>query len=219
MAEETDEGIAYLRALKQPAISLAASAVAPAREPAPAGQAVAAVAAEKPNGGPPYHGAEKRRSSRYQCQGSVEMREEGRDVRTWATCTDISIHGCYVEAQATYPAGTVLHLKIDANDVRVECKGSVRVNYPYLGMGIAFVEVSEENQTRLKELLGAVSHSSAIMGPKFAPAISVCGPPNSVPLVSDSAKAVQALIAFFDNHHMLTREDFLSLLARSQVAP
>ena len=34
------------------------------------------------------------------------MREEGCDVRTWATFTDVSLHGCYVEAQATYPVGT-----------------------------------------------------------------------------------------------------------------
>ena len=67
------------------------------------------------------------------------MRTEGCDVRTWATFTDISLYGCYIEAQATFPAGTVLNLKLEANGIRVETRGNVRVNYPYLGMGVAFV--------------------------------------------------------------------------------
>jgi hypothetical protein len=44
---------------------------------------------------PSYQGAEKRRSPRYKCEGSAEMRELSCDVHTWATVTDISRHGCY----------------------------------------------------------------------------------------------------------------------------
>jgi hypothetical protein len=68
------------------------------------------------------------------------MRADGCDVHTWAAFTDVSLHGCYVEAQATYPAGAMLPMKLEANGVRLETKGSVRVSYPYLGMGIAFEE-------------------------------------------------------------------------------
>jgi PilZ domain-containing protein len=78
------------------------------------------------------------------------MCEDGRDVQTWARFTDISIHGCYVEAQATYPVGTVLHMKLEANGAPVDNKGTVRVSYPYLGMGIAFTDVSEETRERRK---------------------------------------------------------------------
>ena len=125
--------------------------------------------------GDQFKGAEKRRSPRYKCEGSVELREEGCDVRTWATFTDISLHGCYVEAQATYPANTQLHMKLDANGVRVETKGSVRVSYPYLGMGIAFVEMSEENLTRLRSLLATVSRT-IIVGPGMASSLPARGP-------------------------------------------
>jgi hypothetical protein len=81
-------------------------------------------------GGEGFQGAEKRRSPRYKCEGSAELREEGCDVRTWSTFTDISLNGCYVEAQATHPAGTQLHMKLDANGIRLETKGKVRVSYP-----------------------------------------------------------------------------------------
>lgn len=52
------------------------------------------------------------------------------EVHTWATFTDISFHDCYVEAQATYPAGTVLQLKPEAQLWRVLVTGNVRLSYP-----------------------------------------------------------------------------------------
>lgn len=161
-----------------------------------------------------YLGREKRRSSRYKCEGGAEMQEEGSDVRTWATFTDISLHGCYVEAQATYPAGKILHMKLEAKGLRIETKGDVRVSYPYLGMGIAFVEMSEENKARLKQLLGVVSGTSS------ADATSVASPPQKaiepVPSISNPSAAMQAVIQFFEGHPTLSRQDFLQLVHVSQ---
>ena len=222
MAQETDDGVAYLKALKkgsaaQPGVATAGTATAPAKEPAPdlrpSAIPVSTHLAQL------FQGAEKRRSPRYKCEGSAEMREEGCDVKTWATFTDISLHGCYVEAQATYPVGTVLHMKLEAGGVRVETKGNVRVNYPYLGMGIAFIEMSEQGSQGLKELLGRISRPSVILGPGIVSALPSSAPLDGVPLISDSAAAVRALIEFFETRHMLTREDFLRVLKTSQKAP
>jgi len=217
MAQETNEGVAYLRALKGIGSADAASAAAPAREAGPDGHSNPSSA---PNSGAQerFRGAEKRRSSRYKCEGSVEMREEGCDVHTWATFTDVSLHGCYVEAQATYPVGTILHLKLEANGSKVEAQGNVRVNYPYLGMGIAFVEVSDENRARLKELLCTVSRPSMIMGPGIASSLPSREPLHAVPLISDPRAAVQAIIEFFEDRQMLMREDFLRIVRQSQPA-
>jgi PilZ domain len=136
MAQEINDGTAYLKALRQSTGQPAATAAAPAREADThlhaAVSPIDSVAREN------FEGAEKRRAPRHKCEGSAELREEGCDVRTWATFTDVSVHGCYVKAQATYPAGKVLHMKVEANGIRVETKGNVRVSYPYLGMGIAF---------------------------------------------------------------------------------
>ena len=196
MAQE-NEGVAYLKALKH--ADTASSEVSTAAQ-----------------SGERFPGAEKRRSFRYKCDGSVEIREEGCDVRTWASFTDISLHGCYLESQATYPAGTMLHMKLDANGIRVEAKGNVRVNYPYLGMGIAFINMSDENQARLRQLLATISHPCVIMGPGIASTLAAAGPLNSVPLITDPGAAVQAIIEFFENRQMLMREDFLRLLQQSQ---
>jgi len=143
------------------------------------------------------------------------LREEGCDVRTWSTFTDISLNGCYVEAQATYPAGTHLHMKLDANGIRLETKGKVRVSYPYLGMGIAFEEMANENACHLKQLLTSLSRSRVIMGPGVTSPHPSTGPIESLPAITDPEAAVRARIEFFEIHLILMRDDFVKLLKKS----
>jgi hypothetical protein len=215
MAEETNEGVAYLRALKQSVGPVAATAAAPARNAGSEKRADSSAAAT--DSGERFQGAEKRRSPRYKCEGSAELREDGREVRTWATFSDVSLHGCYVEAQATYPVGTILHMKLEANGFRVETEGNVRVNYPYLGMGIAFVEMSEQNLEQLRGLLSTISRTTIVMGPRMASSLLPGGARGTVaPVIADPAAAVRALTEFFENRQMLMREDFLKILRQSQ---
>ena len=204
MAEEINEGAAYLVALKQSTGT--ATAAAPAKMSEAAMTSVA----------PEAMGAEKRRSPRYKCEGSVQICEDGCEVHTWASFTDVSLHGCYVEAQATYPVGTTLQMKLEANGVRFETQGVVRVTYPYLGMGIAFANISDENVSRLKQLLAVVSRPCVIMGPGIASSLPATDPLNAVPLITKPEAAVTALIEFFESRQILMRDDFLRILRKSQ---
>ena len=120
MAEPNNEGIPYLMALRRGIASDAASAAVQALS------SDAQLEDQTGSSSPPFKGAEKRRSPCYKCEGSAQLREEGCDVRTWSTFTDISLNGCYVEAQATYPAGTLLHMKLESNGIRVEMIEYVR---------------------------------------------------------------------------------------------
>lgn len=210
MEQESNEGISYLMALKHSAQQPASEQETEAAETQAEAAPVAASVGER------FQGAEKRRAPRYKCEGSAQIREDGKEVHTWATFSDIGIHGCYVEAQATYPAGTVLHMKLEANGVRVESKGTVRVNYPYLGMGIAFTDMSEENVAHLRQLLARVSHPCVIMGPGIASSLPATSPLGDMPSISNPAAAVQELIDFFESRQMLMREDFVKILKRSQ---
>jgi hypothetical protein len=222
MAQESDEAIAYLKALKQPSGSQHSSQYGTATATAPAMTAAAAAppVPVSDNAEPRFQGSEKRRSARYKCEGSVEIQEDGCDVRTWATFTDISLHGCYVEAQATYPAGAALHLKLEANGVRVECKAaSVRVSYPYLGMGIAFVEMSDADRGRLKELLATISRPALLVGPGLLSTLPASGPQNSSIAINDPVAAIGSLMTFFESRHMLMRDDFMKIIAKSQLPP
>lgn len=211
MAEEPIDGVAYLKALKQATgpQSLAAPA-APHEMNKP--QENASIASESDS----FRGPEKRRSPRYKCEGSAELREDGCDVRTWATFTDVGLHGCYVEAQATYPAGAGLHMKMEVSGIRFETKGKVRVSYPYLGMGIAFQEMSDENLVRLKHLLASLSRPGIIVGPGANAPHPTTGPMEGLPSITNSDDAMRALIEFFEMHQVLMRDDFLKLVKKTQ---
>jgi PilZ domain len=203
MSQENDEGLSYLLALK----GTESAAPAPARETTP--ESVFSAQSS-------YEGTEKRRTPRYRCEGSAEICEIGCDVHTWASFTDVSLHGCYVEAQATYPVGTTLAMKLQTQDCKFEVTGVVRVNYPYLGMGIAFLELTDDNRARLKDLLASMSRPMMIMGPGISSTIAASGAQASVPLISDPMAALQRLVDFFEDRQMLTREDFLRILRQSQ---
>ena len=211
MAEDIDASVSYLRSLEESAprngtAAAPARAVSPEKLPWPLGTSA--------NSAETFSGPEKRRSTRYRCEGSAGLREDGTEMHTWASFSDISLHGCYVEAQATYPVGTVLHLQLEANGVRLESKGTVRVSYPYLGMGIAFTDVSEQTTARLKEMLGSISRPAAIMGIASSPPARE--PLHGLPPIADPAAALQALAEHFENRQMLMREDFLRILRKSQ---
>ena len=214
MAEETNGGVAYLKALKQSDVPAAASAAGAARA-----RQTSADAADLNNGnaevGGPFQGPEKRRSARHKCQGSAELRADNCDVRTWASFQDVSVHGCYVEAQGTYPVGTLLDMKLDVNGVRVEARGEVRVNYPYLGMGIAFQEMSEENRAQLKKLLSVISRPTVVVGLRAATSLAGSDVTGAGPIANPAA-ALRALTDFFENRQMLMRDDFLKILRESQ---
>jgi hypothetical protein len=202
MAQE-DSGGAYLRALR----GTAGGPAAPAREAVATG--TGEVAAGESN---PFAGPEKRHSSRHKCEGSAEMRQDGSDVPIFAAFKDISFHGCYVEATTTYPVGTALNLKLEANGIHVRTKGIVRVTYPFLGMGIALTEMAEDDRTRLKELLRTISRPTMVMG---APLLA-SGPLERVPLIADPSAALKAIVEFFEKRVTLPREEFLRILRSSQ---
>jgi hypothetical protein len=221
MAEEINDEIPYLTALKKSAIAEAAKTLAVALAPE-AVERYFNAAIPAPTENEQYNGAEKRRTPRYKCEGGVRLAEDGCDVHTWARFTDVSLHGCYVEAQATYAVGTSLNMKMELNGVRLETKGIVRVNYPYLGMGIAFVDMSEENQERLRELLRTVTYPRVVFAPGDAAVmptgvISTSPSTRPEPVVPNPGLAMQALAEFFQNRCLLTREDFLNIVTRSQV--
>ncbi|MFZ0296226.1 MAG: PilZ domain-containing protein [Candidatus Sulfotelmatobacter sp.] len=160
MSDEENAGAAYLAALKKstPQAAGAAAARAPILPSRAQTNGVAAA------GNATSAADERRKSPRYRCQGSARLREITSGVSTWATFTDISLHGCYVEAMATFRMGAKLGLTMEVNSFRVECNGEVKVVYPNLGMGISFTTMSGSDRERLRELLRSLSRPSVILG-------------------------------------------------------
>lgn len=156
---------------------------------------------------------EQRRHPRYKCAGSAEPRKEGTTVRTWGSFTDVSQSGCYVEMQGTFPPETTMELLLELRQIRVKAKAVVRVTYPFLGMGLAFTEISEDDRAMLGKLLECVAgNSSRETGWLQAPGSGVA---QEIPAIHDQRAVVEALLKHFDRAESLIREGFWSLLRTS----
>jgi hypothetical protein len=154
-------------------------------------------------------GSERRRDARYRCEGSAELHSESSSVRTWATITDLSRGGCYLEMQATFPADTKLTMVIEVRGIRFRATGVVRICYPFLGMGMVFTQIPATDQARLNELLLLLATTMERLD----------GPPTDVPVapilptLRDPAEALAALNDHFRDCDLLTREEFLNLIS------
>lgn len=195
MYEEKSAGASYLSSLKK---------ATP--------QAGGAAPGLAPDGSAPGS-PEKRRSPRYRCQGSAHLADLRTGVTSWATFTDISQHGCYVEAMSGFRVATELSLRIEVNGYRVECNGEVRVVYPGLGMGITFTIMGEEQRERLRDLLRSLTRPSGILGRRLQEAKA--NEEGTTPAANAEA-FLQAITNFFEDRQMLSREEFERILRKSQ---
>jgi PilZ domain len=159
---------------------------------------------------PPLGVKERRRSKRFQCSGTVEVQADGSDVRLTGNLTDISLHGCYIEMQATFPVETLLTLNIEAHGVRLRTRARVRVTYPFLGMGICFSETEPGQQQQLTQLLRAVVAERTI-------AVAQVSEQPATPDIVASADAwacLDAISSFFRNNMALSRDEFFAIAKR-----
>lgn len=198
MSEETSAGAAYLAALKQSTP-----------------QAARIDGTDTAAGANPLV-ANRRKSPRYRCQGSARLREISGGGSTWATFTDISLHGCYVEAMSTFRVGAKLALSMEVNGFRIESHGEVRVVYPNLGMGICFTIMSDPDRERLRELLRSLSRPSVILSPRAAENSPSAVRPDVLSSIVNPGAALQAIVNFFEQRHMLSRDEFLRIVRKSQ---
>jgi PilZ domain-containing protein len=165
-------------------------------------------------GAPSQNPQERRRSPRYKCAGSAEFRVGGTDVRTWGTFTDLSIHGCSIEMTATFPVGSIVDLALEVNGVRVNVMGEVRVSYPFLGIGVAFPDVSPESARTLQSTVGTLlaRERKAAGGPASEGSSQA-----AAPLIANPAAALQSIADFFESHPILTKNDFLQMIRENQT--
>lgn len=103
----------------------------------------------------------RRREQRYDASGGVNIREIGVGVPQWTMLHDISIGGCYVETTSPLPPLSRVELTIQVGDYRIDCKGSVTVKHPLVGMGIKFAEMTPLNRDRLIHLIASLEDQSA----------------------------------------------------------
>jgi hypothetical protein len=194
----SDDAVNYLRRLKGEAAegaSVDAAAIGLGRAPADAIS---------------FEWKELRQSPRLRCSGSVKFRPESSDVTMWGTLTDISMHGCYVEMNATFPIDTKVDLVLQSFGIRIQARGTVRTSYPLLGMGIGFADIEPGQELQLKQLLDVLTAQSTVSNGESA---RENGRKNYMGTV-DLRAFLDEMTEFFRKNQMLCREEFHKIAKR-----
>jgi hypothetical protein len=197
---KSEEGVNYLRRLKAPVAEGVASG-ATARGDGKTGVATM---------GPGF--IERRKSPRLRCSGSAEFRADGSDVRMWGTLTDISLHGCYVEMNATFPVDTKVDLVLKSFGIQIRSAGRVRATYPSLGMGICLVDIEPLEQLRLKQLLAALSGHNTSYTAKSSEESGM----KETLSAADPRSILGEITKFFQNNQLLSRAEFYQIAKRAR---
>ena len=172
----------------------------PAKSDSPGGAAAAAKAFEQ----------EKRRYPRFKCEGNMELKTEGSTIRTWATFTDLSETGCYVEMMTTFPVGTEMDLQLGMNGFLVDGRAIVRATYPFLGMGIEFTNLSPNAQEQLNSMVASLNRFIARRIEDEAKKTIV------LPPITEPNAIIEALAKYFESKSSLSAGDFINLVTDSQ---
>ena len=114
-----------------------------------------------------------------------------------------------------YPVGTEMAIRIEVNNWRVDATGDVRVSYPGLGMGIAFTAMREEDRERLLELVRSLARPMPGANLRVEVETPLPAQLDEVKSVANPSAALQAMLEFFENRQMMSREVFHSILRKS----
>lgn len=147
---------------------------------------------------------------RFKCEGALELRTDGSTIRTWATFTDVSVTGCYVEMMTTFPVGTTMELQLGMNGFLVNGAAIVRATYPFLGMGIEFTDLSPNAREQLESMVVSLTNLRIKRSEEDINRTLKLSP------ITEPTAAIEALAQHFAKNQNLSTEEFLRILSTAQ---
>ena len=88
----------------------------------------------------------------------------------------------------------------------------MRVVYPQLGVGISFSGMLEPDRMALQDLLRAVAPKSVVLNSVIGNRSAVIPRLDPLPPEAQAAQALQAISHFFEDRHVMGRDEFLKIL-------
>jgi hypothetical protein len=101
--------------------------------------------------------AERRCHERHPLVAAVEMVDLPTGMRTHASTSDLSLNGCYVNTLNPFRLGSTLGLKIEHSSGSFVAEASVCTRFEGSGMGLAFQNITAEQNALLAEWLPAAN--------------------------------------------------------------
>ena len=100
--------------------------------------------------------ADRRKHPRLRCATSLELHPDG-GALIWGKAADLSIGGCFVEMSIPLLQGQKLKIGLWIQEAKVWVNGIVTSSTPGFGIGVKFIDVSEQDSARLRQHLKVLS--------------------------------------------------------------
>jgi hypothetical protein len=113
--------------------------------------------------------SERRTSARYGITADTEVEEPRTQAKVMGRTADLGLGGCYVDSLTTFPSGTDVCVRIKRGGQTFEANARILYGKPGMGMGIAFVEVVDEERIRLEHWISELSRESSVPPEKPVP--------------------------------------------------
>lgn len=153
--------------------------------------------------------AERRTSDRQLFAATAEVIEEVTGARFSTRTMDLGPGGCFIDTTNPLPVGSRVHVKISKGKNEFKTNGTVVYSQCGMGMGIAFLELSEKHQEELRACLGSAVSEKPL-------SVDHAPNPQGVKLLevadSKSLRAVTRLVRLLVTKGILTESEASSVL-------
>ena len=108
----------------------------------------------------------RRKHTRYHCTGGAELRRSEGMPAVFASLTDISLEGCYLETVSTLPVNSEVVFMLRVSDTVIRGRARVKASNHAVGMGLEFLHLATEDQQKLDFLVGTLSGTQDLRPPE-----------------------------------------------------
>ena len=100
---------------------------------------------------------ERRRHARYPFTATVEAVEPKSQTRIQGRTSDLSRGGCYVDSISSFPAGSVVKMRLTKEMRSFEAQAEVVYSVVGMGMGVKFTDADPEQLWTVEKWVGELS--------------------------------------------------------------
>jgi hypothetical protein len=104
---------------------------------------------------------ENRWNPRYLCGGAASVKQQDVSYPVHAEVKDFSRGGIYLEMSTPLLVGTQVLVTVNIEEISFTAAGTVRTSYPLVGMGIAFTNLSSQNQEKIAQIIDKIQQKAS----------------------------------------------------------
>jgi len=99
---------------------------------------------------------DRRATPRLKCANSAEVYPSGQTAPVRTRTADISLGGCFLEMPNPLPKGTQIKIALWVKEYKLWATGEVVTSTPGFGIGVKFIEMTDQDKNQLRQFLDSM---------------------------------------------------------------